>query len=75
MSRYELLTNVKDTGFLADLIASGCMSLSISVWLTYYEFYLNALAGSKKSNAVKATADEFDVSERLIYKVIIFFEN
>lgn len=75
MSRYELLNKVKDAGFLANLVSSGCVSLSLTVWLTYYEYYLQYLAGSKKSNAVKAVADEFNVSDRLIYKVIIFFES
>lgn len=75
MTRYELIKEVKEKGLLAKLISSRCMPFQFADWLTYYETYRNELKTNEKPVSIQYTADYYNVSVSLIYKIIKFFEN
>lgn len=74
-TRYELLQETKRLGLFTPLISSGCMSLNIATWLTYYDTYKEELKSNAKSVSVQYTADFYNVSIPLIYKIVSFLEN
>ena len=71
MVRYEIL---KKTDLLP-LVATGIVSVYIANWLDIYEWYLkNQYGGCKKPQAIKNCAVHWNVSDRLIYKIINYME-
>lgn len=72
MVRYEIL---KKTDLLP-LVATGIVSIDIANWLDIYEWYLkNQYGGCKKPQAIKNTADYWDISDRTLYRIINFMES
>lgn len=72
MERHQLLKQLPN---FTKLIASGIVPLSMSVRLQVYEKYLELLRTNKKAQAIKDTADYFNLSDSQIYKVVSFMES
>lgn len=70
MVAYELMKELEQLPYFKDLLKQGIVPMS---WIDYkviYEFYL---VESKKETGIQLisnVANEFNVSERLIYKIV-----
>lgn len=72
MVRYEL---IKETKNINKLINLGIVPLSIATRMQVYETYLDNIKKMKKSQAVRFTADHYQLSDSQIYKVINYMES
>jgi len=72
MVRYEL---IKETKNINKLINLGIVPLSIATRMQVYETYLENIKKMKKSQAVRFTADHYQLSDSQIYKVINYMES
>ena len=72
MVRYEIITQLKECSNFTQLVASGIVPLSVSSWLQIYETYLGELKENEKSTSIQFTADYYNISIQMVYKIINF---
>lgn len=69
VNNYEFIKNLDKETYLS-LIKRGFIPIHIMDWLLIYEHFLKEKKNHKKSVAITFCQDEFNVSERQIYKII-----
>lgn len=74
MSNYEFLKAIPKDNFY-QFINRGIIPIHIMDYLTIYERYLKELENNKVTVSVTFCADEYNVSERTIYKIIKFMKS
>lgn len=79
MTRYQTITNLGDS-FLS-LMGKGIIPVHLLDWKVYYEAYLTYLKDERKSfikvrkrEVVATVAAHYNISERMLFKVIAFME-
>ncbi len=72
MVRYEIITQLKECSNFTQLVAYGIVPLSVSSWLQIYETYLGELKENEKSTSIQFTADYYNISIQMVYKIINF---
>ena len=72
----DILERLHDSGELRDLIQGGLVSINVLMWYKIYKSYTFQMEnGVKKTQSITDIADIFNVSERIVYRVIAKFEN
>lgn len=72
----EILDKLNDSGELSSLIQGGLVSINVLMWYKIYKSYTFQMEnGVKKTQAITDIADVFNVSERIVYRVIAKFES
>jgi hypothetical protein len=72
----DILERLHDSGELRDLIQGGLVSINVLMWYKIYKSYTFQMEnGVRKTQAITDIADVFNVSERIVYRVIAKFEN
>ncbi|HYD91578.1 MAG TPA: hypothetical protein VEA37_08855 [Flavobacterium sp.] len=79
MTRYETITSLGDE--FMKLMGKNLIPVHILDWKVYYEAYLKELDSLqrkygklKKIRAAGIVADNFNISERQLFKIIAFME-
>ena len=79
MTRYETITSLGDE--FMKLMGKNLIPVHILDWKVYYEAYLKELDSLqrkygklKKTSAAGIVADNFNISERQLFKIIAFME-
>ena len=67
---YNLLISMQKEGSLKHLVQSGIISTNIPFYIEVYEFWVKAGKKHKKTTAVNITADEFNISDQSVYRII-----
>lgn len=73
-NRYIIIQKLRANNNLSVLVASGIISLTIPTWLQIYETFLFELKQNARSISIQATADNFNVSNSQVYKIIAYME-
>lgn len=73
--RYDLLLKLQAEGCLTSLVASGIIPVSVATWYEIYKHYLSELIENQKVLAIQFTADQYEISESNLYRIIRFMEN
>jgi hypothetical protein len=72
----DVLDRLHESGELSNLIQGGLISINVLMWYKIYKSYIFQISnGIKKTQAITDIADVFNVSERIVYRVIAKFEN
>ena len=72
----DILERLHESGELSDLIQGGLVSINVLMWYKIYKSYTFQMSnGVRKTQAITDIADVFNVSERIVYRVISKFEN
>lgn len=72
----DILERLHDSGELRDLIQGGLVSINVLMWYKIYKSYTFQMEnGVRKTQAITDISDVFNVSERIVYRVIAKFEN
>lgn len=72
----DILEKLHDSGELRDLIQGGLVSINVLMWYKIYKSYTFQMENKvRKTQAITDIADVFNVSERIVYRVIAKFEN
>ena len=72
----DILEKLHESGELSDLIQGGLVSINVLMWYKIYKSYVFQMNnGVKKTQAITDISDVFNVSERIVYRVISKFEN
>lgn len=72
----DILERLHESGELSDLIQGGLVSINVLMWYKIYKSYVFQMNnGVKKTQAITDISDVFNVSERIVYRVISKFEN
>jgi hypothetical protein len=79
LTRYQTITSLGDS-FLT-LMGKGIIPVHLLDWKVYYEAYLNRLKEERKTfikvrkrEVVATVAAHYNISERMLFKVIAFME-
>lgn len=70
MVAYELMKELEELPYFKDLLKQGIVPVN---WLDYkviYEFYLKESDKESGKQLVTNVANEFNISERLVYKIV-----
>ena len=80
MTRYQTITALGDS-FLT-LMGKGIIPVHLLDWKVYYEAYVKELSDQRKSfkrvtksNVAATVALHYNMSERMLFKIIAFMEN
>lgn len=73
---YDLIKRIEDSKEFLALISKGLLPITILDRKVYYEYYLNDLKRTESPNqSVLNTSEEFDKSERTIFRAIQFMKS
>lgn len=70
MVAYKLIKELEQLPYFKDLLKQGIIPLS---WIDYkviYEFYLRESENESGTQLISNVANEFNISERLVYKIV-----
>jgi len=73
--KIDILEKLHDNGILRELIQGGLVSYNVLLWYKIYkavEFQLEN--GVKKTQSITDVSDVFNVSERMVYRVLEKFK-
>lgn len=75
-NRYKLIKRIENSSEFLALISKGMLPMVILEHKVYYEYYLDDLKKTQsKSQSVLNTSEEFDKSERTIFRAIQFMKS
>lgn len=67
---YNLLLELAGNGTLKHLVNNGIISTTIPFYMEVYAFWIEAGKKHKKTTAVNLTADEFNISDQSVWRII-----
>lgn len=72
VTNYKLLKQLEQEGTLKQLIKRGLISTTVLFYVDVYKFYLEISPKyKKKTEAVYRTADQFNISDMSVYRIIL----